>query len=547
MSDAREVVQPRWKRRATEIADAIGGGTSSVTLSSQSINDMKQAFKEALYGTSAEQLAAGYQYCNSMMEVNLRSHPLSHMQQGGHLLVNTSSHPSDPGRFKPIAVTGNTLGLTGLPANSTSLPVQLMGIDASTGLVNPSLGGTPALRVNVMNQNAIQTTVAGHVQVKSAIDPANSSNIIPMRVEVDQLPRYTNGNTKPVPIMSGSNFAGAVQELKVREQNLAGTAGNGIKITETAPVTSVSVSGTVGVNNHPTPVTTVSVDNHPTPVTTVSVDNHPTPVTTVSVDNHPTSTTITGSVAIQPALDANNVAIPLSVTETNPVSGGGGGTTTGVQQVKIVGDETYGIIMSKTAPIRVSGVTQNSTAPYICDQKGAVGGLPVNNGGLTQFNYLVSNGDPYNTGWIIRVNGVDIYNQDITYGLSGPGTTQNNLIHLAPSSQTQSIIDKYHGRKVTLSSVANVWILEPIRKLETGYIVDRQNPASAGLGTTNNFTITTDDNVTYKYQRVYDGPTGFLPYTVSSAAKYYGSRVVRFFAPSGYSDTWAFVDNPLTT
>lgn len=333
MSDAREVVQPRWKRRATEIADAIGGGTSSVTLSSQSINDMKQAFKEALYGTSAEQLAAGYQYCNSMMEVNLRSHPLSYAQQGGHLLVNTSSHPVDPGRFKPIAVTGNTLGLTGLPANSTSLPVQLMGIDQSTGLVNPSLAGTPALRVNVMNQNAIQTSVAGHVQVKTAVDPSNSSNVFPLRVEVDQLPRYTNGNTKPVPIMSGSNFAGAVQELKVREQNLAGTAGNGIKTTETAPVTSVSVSGTVAVNNHPPAVTTVSVDNHPTPVTTVSVDNHP------------TTTTITGSVAVQPALDANNVAIPLSVTETNPVSGGGG-TTTGVQEVKIVGDETYGIIMT---------------------------------------------------------------------------------------------------------------------------------------------------------------------------------------------------------
>ena len=29
MTDAREVVQPRWKRRATEIADAIGGGTTS--------------------------------------------------------------------------------------------------------------------------------------------------------------------------------------------------------------------------------------------------------------------------------------------------------------------------------------------------------------------------------------------------------------------------------------------------------------------------------------------------------------------------------------
>ena len=440
MSDAREIVQPRWKRRATEIADAIGGGTSSVTLSSQSIIDIKQAFKEALYGTSEEQLAAGYQYCNSMMEVNLRSHPLSHMQQGGHLLVNTSDHPSDPGRFKPIAVTGNTLGLTGLPANATALPVQLMGIDASTGLVNPSLAGTPALRVNVMNQNAIQTSVAGHVQVKPAVDPSNSNNIFPLRVEVDQLPRYTNGNTKPVPIMSGSNFAGSVQELKVREQNLAGTAGNGIKITETAPVTSVSVSGTVAVNNHPPAVTTVSVDNHPTPVTTVSVDNHP------------TTTTITGTVAVQPALDANNVAIPLSVTETNPVSGGGGG---GVQQVKIVGDETYGIIMTKIAQTTATRLSQYASVDY-----GTVGRTQN-----YQPNLSIANGDNLNTGWIIRSNGVDIYHQDITLGIvDDSGTVDLNLIQIPVTTTVvngQLTVDKYHGRKVTLSSVANVWIVEP--------------------------------------------------------------------------------------
>ena len=428
MSDAREVVQPRWKRRATEIADAIGGGTSSVTLSSQSINDMKQAFKEALYGTSAEQLAAGYQYCNSMMEVNLRSHPLSYAQQGGHLLVNTSSHPSDPGRFKPIAVTGNTLGITGLPANSTSLPVHLMGIDQSTGLVNPSLAGTPALRVNVMNQNAIQTSVAGHVQVKPAVDPSNSNNIFPLRVEVDELPRYTNGNTKPVPIMSGSNFAGAVQELKVREQNLAGTVGNGIKTTETAPVTSVSVSGTVAVS------------------------------------------TITGSVAVQPALDANNVAIPLSVTETNPVSGGG--TTTGVQQVKIVGDETYGIIMTKNFydAFNVGGLVNFSPGDY----NSAGFGLGAYTGSTAQQNQTLSAN--YSDGWTIRVNGVDIHNQDITHGLRGtipvPFTsmTGNSSQRNAQQASTyplfiqidsQAIADKYHGRKVTLSSVANVWIVDP--------------------------------------------------------------------------------------
>ena len=335
-----------------------------------------------------------------------------------------------------------------------------------------------------MNQNAIQTSVAGHVQVKTAVDPSNSSNVFPLRVEVDQLPRYTNGNTKPVPIMSGSNFAGAVQELKVREQNLAGTAGNGIKTTETAPVTSVSVSGTVAVNN---------------------------------------------PVAVQPALDANNVAIPLSVTETNPVTGGGG-TTTGVQEVKIVGDETTGIIMTKHA------YTSTSPDQYTSVSFGIVGRNQIN-----QPDLLVSNGDSLNTGWIIRVNGQDIYNQDITLGIVDDGTTVDyNLIEIPGTTSTvngQITVDKYHGRKVTLSSVANVWIVEPSSSF---------NPKNYGVVHwtdnvgNNKFYVIDETGAEHSNQVIYKDKVAM---THSSANSVIGLRVIaRRDNTTGFITFWQTID-----
>lgn len=525
MSDARDVVQPRWKRRATEIAEAIGGGgSSSVTLDINSINAIKDAFKEALYGTSAEQLATFGAYVSNMGKVNQYSHPLS-WEAAGHTLVNSVSGPNQ-GKFNDIPVT--------FPSNSTALPVIIKDIDHSSGLVNPSLGGTPALRVNLMNSNAIQTTVTGHVQVKSAIDPANSSNIIPMNVNIDRLPIYTNGNTKPVPIMSGSNFAGAVQELKVREQNLNGASG-GIKITETTPVTSVSVGGTVNVGNHPTPVTTVSVDNHPTPVTTVSVDNHP------------TSTTITGIVPVDiQQINGTNVnGTSISVTETNPVSGGGG-TTTGVQNVKIVGDETTGIIMTKIYPYgpNTSNGNFSSTEMYVGQSYGAHGVST----GLQTFNIQQSVqqlgpgynpvGGDINTGWIIRSNGVDIYNQDITLGIvahagsNATPTTYANIIEITG----QDVIDKYHGRKVTLSSVANVWIVEPDEQHEQVYNEGHIHWASGYPSTTNQWDIYTMGKLTGYNQRVRDIDGGLLQTSESSVLS--GAKVVRH---PDTTDLWTMV------
>jgi len=523
MSDAREVVQPRWKRRATEIAEAIGGSSSSdvdkqtfreAMFGSSAADpsfDIIQAFKQALYGTSTEQLAAGYQYVHSMMEVLERAHPLSHNAGGGHQVIH---------HLGPLAGKLNIMPTYQHGASA----VQHVGILGAVPGAGTNYNDIPISTLNPLN-------VQGTVNIGSF--PHDSTNApVPLKVHVDQLPRYTNGNTKPVPIMSGSNLAGAVQELRVREQNLTGTPGNGIKTTETAPVTSVSVSGTVGVNNHPAPVTTVSVDNHPTPVTTVSVDNHPTPVTTVSVDNHPTTTTITGSVAVQPALDANNVAIPLSVTETNPVSGGGGGTTTGVQQVKIVGDETYGIIMTKT--YRDPNVSSTVSYPYSSFGFGK---------GVSAWQTKVQNAASPNwarssDGWTIRVNGVDIFNQDIsldlrnamsgTIGLGSPNyntaTLQSSFPYQIPVD-SQATVDKYHGRKVTLSTRANVWIVEPFAEKvrHTGYVTGVSDPPNNHL-----WTITLDDGNVMHEQSIWNNNTSPDGTNTSTRGNYYGARVVLY-------------------
>lgn len=522
MSDAREIVQPRWKRRATEIAEAIGGnsaGVSSVSLDSNTITQLSQEIADAIalktldiniekysgvdYGTAGMPMQQGYS------AVTGNKLPF-HVDQQGTIDVNVTefNHVSVDSRGLPVQA-GRTTGTNALvplvvncptvnnfPSGGTGGGLNMT--DTTTAFKNALYGsGVPAANANMIHSVEVGTSNA----INTTLRNAN----FPLAVDITRI-RGTNVATSPAGV--GAHFPIATYTSAL---NVSGAA-------VTFPST-MAVTLPVDANNVPIPLSVTES----APITTVAVQ----PALDANNATIPLSVTESApvtTVAVQPALDANNVAIPLAVTETNPSSGGGGGggglnmtdtttafknalygvgatanttvheqvetamdnalanatgisvtetaPTTGVQDVKIVGDETTGIIMSKTAPIRVSGVTQNSTAPYICDQKGAVGGLPVNNGGLTQFNYLVSNGDPYNTGWIIRVNGVDIYNQDITYGLSGPGTTQNNLIHLAPSSQTQSIIDKYHGRKVTLSSVANLWIVEPIQDVDVGAVLD---------------------------------------------------------------------------
>ncbi len=501
MSDAREIVQPRWKRRATEIAEAIGGnstGVSSVSLDPNTITLLSQAIANEID--------------LKVLDINIKAYDDGLVSSAG-LPIRTGTGPVTGG-FLPLRVVTdigdkvdiNVREFNDVSVDSRGLPVQA-GRTTSTNALVPLVVNCPTVN-NFPSGGSGGTTTFPSTMDVNIVKFGGGPNIsasahLPITGSVNC--SQNTGSLRPWIVSTG-----------VQGSNTLGQWGNTtLSVTETNPVSGSALTGTVDVNIKEYDGTAVNTTGLPfkqgwAPGTNsreiirvaeqniVSVDLASglgstgltaIPVT-VSGTVATTETSPVTTVSVQPALDTNNVAIPLAVTETNPVSGGGGGgtsltqqqvetamgnalanatgisvtetaPTTGVQDVKIVGDQTTGIIMSKTAPIRVSGVTQNSTAPYICDQKGAVGGLPVNNGGLTQFNYLVSNGDPYNTGWIIRVNGVDIYNQDITYGLSGPGTTQNNLIHLAPSSQTQSIIDKYHGRKVTLSSVANVWIVEP--------------------------------------------------------------------------------------
>lgn len=590
MSDAREVVQPRWKRRATEIAEAIGGnsaGVSSVSLDSNTITQLSQAIADAID--------------LKVLDINIKAYDNDLVSSAG-LPIRTGTGPVTGG-FLPLRVVTdigdkvdmNIVRYNGSEVDSRGLPVQA-GRTTSTNVTVP-------LVVNCPTVNNFPTGSGGTTNFPSTMDVnivkfgggpnISASAHLPITGFVDC--RQDTGSARPWIVSTG-----------VQGSNTLGQWGNTtLSVTETNPVSGSALTGTVDVNIKEYDGTAVNTTGLPfkqgwAPGTNsrevirvaeqniVSVDlasglgstgltaipvtvsgtvatTETSPVTTVSVDNHPTTTTITGSVAVQPALDANNVAIPLSVTETNPVSGGGGGgggggtsltqlevetavgnalanatgisvtETAAVRDVKIVGDETTGTIMTKIYPYgpNTSNGNFSSSEMYVGQAYGAHG----QSTGLQTFNiqqsvqqlgvgYNPAGGD-INTGWIIRCNGVDIYNQDITFGIvahAGSNATPTiyaNIIEITG----QDVIDKYHGRKVTLSSVANVWIIQPTHDYNVieGHILGKAvNPSGS---TAYIWRIRSLDGTIFTYQRVYNN--GSVQYDADSV-EMYGARVINY-------------------
>ena len=578
MSDAREVVQPRWKRRATEIAEAIGGnsaGVSSVSLDSNTITQLSQAIADAIDLKT--------------LDINIKAYDDGLVSSAG-LPIRTGTGPVSGG-FLPLRVVTdigdkvdmNIVRYNGSEVDSRGLPVQA-GRTTSTNVTVP-------LVVNCPTVNNFPTGSGGTTNFPSTMDVnivkfgggpnISASAHLPITGFVEC--RQDTGSARPWIVSTG-----------VQGSNTLGQWGNTtLSVTETNPVSGNALSGTVDVNIKEYDGTAVNTTGLPfkqgwAPGTNsreiirvaeqniVSVDlasglgstgltaipvtvsgtvatTETSPVTTVSVDNHPTTTTITGSVAVQPALDANNVAIPLSVTETNPVSGGGGGgggggtsltqlevetavgnalaNATGISvTATVVGDETYGVIMTKKAQTTASMLDQYASVGF-----GTAGRAP-------QPDQLLSNGDNLNTGWIIRWNGQDIYNQDITHGIvdyaGTPGVYNLNLIEIPFTTSVvngQETVDKYHGRKVTRSSVANVWIVEPKQQIDIPEVVEvvGVNEGSTGFVYAHvvnpnywyaSWTIKTDDGRTFTNQRLRENNLD-VPNNTSARDRVRGARV----------------------
>jgi len=395
-------------------------------------------------------------------------------------------------------------------------------------------------------------------QVEAAMSNAITTTLknpnFPLAVDITRI-RGTNVATSVNGVGSHFPIATYTSALNVTETNPVSGSGGGTSLTQQQVETAM--------DNALANATGISVTES-SPVNTVSVNNHPTPVTTVSVDNHPTSTTITGTV---------------SVTETNPVSGGGGGggggtsltqlqvetamgnalanatgisvtETVPVTAVKITGDDSYGIIMSKNY-----FNTNNQSQDYDCRGMGlgAFSGYnsiqgPKPNGGISVTS----------DGWTIRCNGIDIHNQDITIGLRGTTPTPTpdtgsipSFISSAASHPllipifSQQVLDKYHGRKVTRSGFANIWIIEPVvKEAITGTIMTERYATTQGTGNAyfgsgfgdwtirSNGTDIVDQTISEGLPlNAYTGQTGnnpFLSINISDQAtidKYHGLKV----------------------
>jgi len=547
MSDAREIVQPRWKRRATEIAEAIGGntsGVSSVSLDSNTITELSQAIADAID--------------LKVLDINIRKYDDNFVSSSG-IPIRTGVGVAS-GQFMPLRVRTeagdkvdvNIKQFNDVDVDSRGVPVQagrtttnntLVPLVVNCPTINnfPTGGGAGGGGLNITdtttafqdalygvgvtaaNKNLIHSVEVG---TSNAINTTLRNPNFPLPVDLTRI-RGTNVATSPAGVGSHLPIVTYSSALSVTETNPVSGSGGGTSLTQQQVET--------------------AMDNALANATGISV-TETTPVNAVAVNNHPTSTSITGTV---------------SVTETNPVSGGGGaGTSLTQQQVetamgnalanatgisvtasipstvstKLVGDETYGIIMSKT--YYVSGNTVDH------DYQSISYGL-----GVSSYNSAKQGifGSVYTHGWIIRVNGFDIHNQDISFGLRGATPIQNNQPGNLTTAQaypwyipvdSQATVDKYHARKVTLSAVANVWIVEPFTPDD-----DVEYLGTIVWSSTTGIQINADDGTHYTDQIAFTssviGPTQTWINHSNWSNNYAGLRVSK--SPQHGANSWLFI------
>jgi len=499
-------VQPRWKRRADEIADAIGDELSVTVLAPVDIgNDVKihtesiTALAAAL--PSAADIASAIwsevgrtvaisnaQSASDPLHVELRN-----VQNGFTALASNVATAMKTGNAQHVkTTTGDTVDVS--TAINQSLTVN--------GSVSASIGNaTVPIRTDAngdpvdANGNVVELTVNGNNL--PSVNVANGNNIsVPVKATLAGIPQNTQGTAVYIPAKTVSNDP----------TKLANSSGNQVNVGVDVSTSSVPVKTTTG--------TSFAAD--------VNGNLVEAPVSNQNLPN-----VLVKTLATNNTLAANAAGAAVNV----PANFIGAGTL----DVKITGDDTHGIIMSKNyfqsgnqnQDYSCQGLGLGAYAGYDAIQgvQGAVGGVPVTT-----------------EGWTIRCNGVDIPNQDISNGLRGttptPTPIQAGVSTPSYSSSasshpllilidSQETVDKYHGRKVTLSSVANVWIVEPIESRSNstalGYITS-QNAGNAASAYS--WQILADDGTEYINQLFWD-QGNYYTGTTANKSKYIGARVIR--------------------
>lgn len=485
------VVQPRWKRRADEIADAIGDELSvtvlapvdignDVRIHSDSITALSNSISSSL-PTAAEIAAAIWSQSNRSVttdalkasDLNLDVTRKLRVVSEGHIGVDITH------------VDGNTI------ASGAAVPIITAGNDtvAITGSVSTNIGN---VTVPVSNPNNITVPVTNPNNLTVPVSVGTAA--VPIKATLGGIPQNSAGNNVLVPVNPTHSVTvpvsvGNVTVPLTNPNNVTVPVANTANVTVPVSVGGASVPAHVPANlSVPTSVSNslsvpVSVGSAAVPVSVGSA--------TVPVAN-------TNNVVCDVA-NTNNITIPVSAD--------------GTLDVKVVGNETYGIIMTKN-------YFEANIAPY--GPPGDYSSYGFGLGAYSQNTYQQDNlSYEMSAGWTIRVNGVDIHNQDITNGLRGTTPAPFHVMAGSPLEKlaeqasvypffiqcdNQATVDNYHGRKVTLSSVANVWIVEPFEvekrypPHKKGYITGDTTAYNSGY-----WTITLDSGDTVNSRVWNDG------------------------------------------
>lgn len=328
------VVQPRWKRRADEIADAIGDELSvtvlapvevgnDVRIHSDSITSFANSIAAAL-PTAQEIAAAMWTYSSRSVDTDgLKSSDLN-LDVTGKLRVIGQGHVT----VDVTHVDGNTI------SGGAAVPVETIGNKtvAITGQVSTNIGN---VTVPISNPNNITVPVTNPNNLTVPVHVGTAT--VPVKASTSGIAQNQHGNTVVAPVANSNNVtvpvtAAGVSVPLTNPNNLTVPVANSNNVT--VPVTAGGVSVPVHVPSGTTVPASVS--------STLSVPVHVGPAV-VPVQN-------TANVSV-PVANSNNVTVAVATVPgtTQAADGSGAAVTvpanwtgTGALDVNITGMSSNG-------------------------------------------------------------------------------------------------------------------------------------------------------------------------------------------------------------
>lgn len=289
------VVQPRWKRRADEIADAIGDELSVTVLAPVEVGNDVRIHSDsitlfansiaAVLPTAQEIAAAMWTYSSRSVDTDAVKASDLNLDVTGKLRVVGEGHIS----VDVTHVDGNTI------SGGAAVPVETSGNKtvAVTGQVSTNIGN---VTVPISNPNNITVPVTNPNNLTVPVSIGNAT--VPVKASTSGIAQNQYGNTVVAPVANSNNVtvpvtAGNVSVPLTNPNNLTVPVANSNNVT--VPVT----AGGVSVPVHVPVGTTVPASVSNTLSVPVSVGQ-----AVVPVQN-------TANVSV-PVANSNNVSVPVA-------------------------------------------------------------------------------------------------------------------------------------------------------------------------------------------------------------------------------------------